>query len=421
MEGLQDGLQVVPAQVGHERRQRLVVVRLQKRGHAGHGADIGLELPAPGGAALEDERRIERVGAVVDPLAQRLAARPPEGRAQAFAVFDGHDPPAEVGEHLVDAPEQAVGHHGVQALPVVVDDPPDVAQVVLPSLEQGLVDVALVELGVADQRDHAPLGQVLGRPALEPHVVLGKAGEAGHGDAEADRTGREIDVVHVLGARRVGLRPAERTEAFQVVPALLSQQVLDRMEHRARVRLDRDPVVRLEHVEIERRHHGDQRGARGLMPADLQAVSVFAQVVGVVDHPAGQPEDLLFQLAKTRQPAIGRAGPPGFRLRCRGFAHGRLGHRSGRRPGRRAGIAATKAPPVLSTRFGATSSPGGRPFEGSRNGPAGDRPARHRGFEESRPRGTRWDRGPGSSRGSKAAPALEQCSGIQLDKSSKQL
>jgi hypothetical protein len=43
----------------------------------------------------------------------------------------------------------------VEALAVVVDDPPQVADVVLRALDDRLVDIAFVELGVADQRDEA--------------------------------------------------------------------------------------------------------------------------------------------------------------------------------------------------------------------------------------------------------------------------
>ena len=94
-------------------------------------------------------------------------------------------------------------------------------------LDQGLVDVALVELGVADDGDHAAgLGAFAHQP-LQLNVVLHQAGEGGHGDAESDRAGREVDVVGVLGARRIGLRAAERAEALQPLARLLAEQILD--------------------------------------------------------------------------------------------------------------------------------------------------------------------------------------------------
>jgi hypothetical protein len=45
------------------------------------------------------------------------------------------------------------------------------AQALLPALQHGLEDVALVELGIADQRDHAAFRTVK-TPPVRPHVVL---------------------------------------------------------------------------------------------------------------------------------------------------------------------------------------------------------------------------------------------------------
>src|SRR3546814_4599017 len=51
------------------------------------------------------------------------------------------------------------------------------------------------------------------------------------------RAGREVDVVDVLGARGVGLRATEAAEVLHLVAALVAEQVLDGVEHRARMRL----------------------------------------------------------------------------------------------------------------------------------------------------------------------------------------
>ena len=78
------------------------------------------------------------------------------------------------------------------------------------------------------------------------------------------------------------------------------------MEHRAGVRLHRDPVRRAQDIEIQRRHQSGQRGGGGLVPADFQTIAVGAQMVGVVDHPTGKPQDLAFKGAKQLQfPAPG--------------------------------------------------------------------------------------------------------------------
>ena len=57
--------------------------------------------------------------------------------------------------------------------------------------------------------------------------------------------------------------------------------------------------------EVERRHDRRQRGRRGLVAADLHAVAAVAQMVGVVDRPGGEPEDLLLELGENRQARIG--------------------------------------------------------------------------------------------------------------------
>src|SRR5437660_1272482 len=82
-----------------------------------------------------------------------LAALLANGGFEQFAVLQRLDAPAAARENLVEAADHAVGGRRVEALAVVVDDPPQVADVVLVALDQRLVDIALVELGVADQRD----------------------------------------------------------------------------------------------------------------------------------------------------------------------------------------------------------------------------------------------------------------------------
>ena len=256
-----------------------------------------LQPLAPRRAALEHQRRVERVGAGVDPLLELFAARLAERGLLQRAVLQDHHVPAEILEELLVALPQALAHHGVEALPVVVDDPPAIAQALLPAFEQRLEDVALVELGVADQRDHAAFGTIRS-PAVRAHVILRQRGEQRLRDAEADRAGGEIDVVGVLGARGIGLRALVAAEVLELLARLLAEQVLDGVEVRRGVRLHRDAVLRPQHVEIERRHDGGERGGRRLMAADLDAVLALAQVVGVVDGPARQPEHLAFEFAQ---------------------------------------------------------------------------------------------------------------------------
>src|SRR5918994_2170500 len=181
----------------------------------------------------------------------RVVIRRPSSSSER-AVFERHHLPAEGAEDRLEAVVQALAHDGVEALAVVINHPPGVAHALLPALEQRLEDVALVHLGVADEGDHATLRAVL-RPAAGLHVILDEAGEERLRDAEADRARREIDVVRVLGARGVGLRALVAAEGLELVPALVAEEVLDGVEDRARMGLHRDPILRPQRGEIERR------------------------------------------------------------------------------------------------------------------------------------------------------------------------
>ena len=297
LEGLQDRLQVVAAEVGHEAGQRRIVVPAHDVERIGVDGEVVLQLAAPGLAALEHQRRVEHVGAVVDPLLEALAAGLGEGTLQELAVFQQHYFPAEVLEQARHLHEQAIGDHRVEALAVVVDDPPAVLEPVLPVFEQCLVHVAFVDLGIAHDADHAALGPIRA-PALGVHVVLHQAGKAGLGDPEAHRSRGEIDVSRILGARGIGLSTAEGAEILQLVEALVAEQVLDGMEHRAGMRLDGHAVLRPKDVEIERGHQRHERGRGGLVPTHLQPVAAIDLVVGMVDHVARQPEHLALELAQ---------------------------------------------------------------------------------------------------------------------------
>jgi hypothetical protein len=95
-----------------------------------------------------------------------------ECRLQLLSVFECLHPPAHVGKQLIETSEQPIAYHRVQALAVVVHHPPEVAHIVLPTFQQGLEHIALVQLGVAHQRHHAALA---GLVVPRPHVVLHQA------------------------------------------------------------------------------------------------------------------------------------------------------------------------------------------------------------------------------------------------------
>ena len=109
-------------------------------------------------------------------------------------------------------------------------------------LDQAFVDIAFVEFGIADQRDEAAAVSLV-HLAVGGEIILHQAGEGGDRDSEPDRTGREIDRDLVLGPARIALHPAEAAEILELFEALRAEQIVDRVEHRPAVRLDRDPVV----------------------------------------------------------------------------------------------------------------------------------------------------------------------------------
>ena len=138
------------------------------------------------------------------------------------------------------------------------------------------------------------------------HIILHQRGEQRLRHAQAHRAGGEIDVLAVLGARRIALRAFVAAEVLELLPALAAEQILDGVIDRARMRLHRHTILRPQHAEIERGHDGGERSRRCLMSADLQAVVAGAQVVGVMDGPAREPQHLLFKLAQETKLVRGR-------------------------------------------------------------------------------------------------------------------
>jgi hypothetical protein len=245
-ESLDHAGHIVAAEIGHQRQQFLVAARFDQARHRTLIADLVVEPLAERSTALEAQRRIDLVRTIVDPGLQCSSAGLGKSRLHQPAVLHDHHVPAKVAEHGFELLPQTLAHHGVEALAVVVDDPPGVAQPVLPAFKQGFEDIALVHLGIADQRDHAAFAAVL-HPAVSRDVVLHQRGEQRLRDAEADRAGGEIDIVDVLGARRIALRPLEAAEVLELLARLVAEQILDGVEHRARMRLHRDAVFRLQH------------------------------------------------------------------------------------------------------------------------------------------------------------------------------
>ena len=101
------------------------------------------------------------------------------------------------------------------------------------ALDQRFVDIALVEFGIADQRDEAAAIR-FGHLAVRGEIILHQAGEGGDRDAKADRASREVDRDLVLGPAGVALHAAEAAEILQLLDALAAEQIMDRVEQAAR-------------------------------------------------------------------------------------------------------------------------------------------------------------------------------------------
>ena len=322
VEGFVEYFEVVSGEVRHQLVQRLVRILLQQRLHPWLVAEVGKNPLAPHRTAFENKRGVEAVRTLVNPLPQGRASRFPERLLQPPTVLQRHHPPAHHAEEVVNLPEKPVRDHGIEALPVVVNDPPGVAQPVFPALVERLENVALVEFRITHQRDHPPRWVVFGTTQFfELHIILHEAGEGRDRRAQPHRTGREIHIVCVLGARGVRLRPAIAAELLQILLCLVAKQVLNRVEHRTRMRLDGNPVLWTQHIEIQHRHDRCQRCGRGLVPADLEAVRFFPEVVRVVDHPRRQPEHLALQFRQCPECDLGIF----HRLRGTSVAHGESG------------------------------------------------------------------------------------------------
>ncbi len=79
---LDQGFDVVAAQIGHQRAEFGVVQRVDDTGARLRAAQIGQQHLTPRGAALERQRRIQAVRAVIDPTPKVLATVAGERRLQ---------------------------------------------------------------------------------------------------------------------------------------------------------------------------------------------------------------------------------------------------------------------------------------------------------------------------------------------------
>ena len=276
---------VVAAEVAEGRAQLDVAQLIGERGELGAAPREALAQLRRLGA---QQALVLLVRHLVDAAPQGVPARALEQTLEPSPVLDGDHLPAGRLEHPGQAAERDVRHHAVERLPVQVHHPEHLAEARDPRVSDRFPDRALVELGVAEQRDLATA-----RGGLEA-VVLEIAARHGPPDrrrrADADRARGVVDRVRVLRPARVALEPAERAQRLEVRLLEPAQQVVDRVQHGRRVRLHRHLVLRAQLGEPERRHQAHHRGARGLVAADLHPGAVLTHPVRVVDDRGGEPE-----------------------------------------------------------------------------------------------------------------------------------
>ena len=284
-EGIEECGHVMAAEIGDDRHAGLVVIRAQR--HLNLGRRSVEEPLASRGRVQAEDRLVLLVRHGVQPGPQCLTAGFVEGPPQALAVLDLHHVPARSGELRRPLPDPHSRDHAIQGLPVEVDDPRHVAETRGHRIRDGLPHVSLVQFRVTDEGHET---RVPARAEVRIHVPAGGCGEERSRRAQTDRSGGEVDAVRVLRPRRIRLQAAEGPQSGQVRRVEVAEQVVDRMQDRGGVRLDAHAVRCVEMGEPQGRHHRDQRGARGLVTADLQPVDIGAVVVGMVDHPGRQPQ-----------------------------------------------------------------------------------------------------------------------------------
>ena len=156
--GLGDGDEVMAAHVADQRLKRLVRAVREEPVER----DVGLALARGDqrlphrGRGQADERVVLGIGHGLEPRPETLAAGPGEGRVKPRAPAQLDDVPARGGEPRAELAPPRIGDDAVEALPIHVHDPQEIAQLGERVLEQRLPHVALVELRVAEHGDEAP-------------------------------------------------------------------------------------------------------------------------------------------------------------------------------------------------------------------------------------------------------------------------
>ena len=222
---------------------------------------------------------------------RRRNSAPPlalEESLQTAAVLDRDHLPAGRLEHPRQASERDVGHHPVERLAVEVHHPQHLAQPRHPRIGDRLPDRTLVQLRITQQSDLASHRRRL--EAMRLQIPARHRAPHRRRRAEAHRPRGVIHRIRVLRPRRIALQAPELAQRLEVALVQAPQQIVDRVQRRRGVRLDRHPVLGPQLREPQRRHQRHHRGARGLMASHLHPGAVLTHPVRVMDDRRGQPQ-----------------------------------------------------------------------------------------------------------------------------------
>ena len=104
----------MPAQVGHQGRQAVIVKAVEQLCHMRLTANVRDQSFAPRRTALISEHRKIGIGTIFNPVLKRFSTRPRERRALQLAVLQRNNTPAAGFENIIKAPEHAVRGRAVQ-------------------------------------------------------------------------------------------------------------------------------------------------------------------------------------------------------------------------------------------------------------------------------------------------------------------
>src|SRR5262245_66182639 len=99
----------MPAEIVHQGRQLGVAALFDQSADVALVAYLVIETLPPGRSTRKNERRVKLVRAIVDPLAQCLAARLLERCLLQRAIFEDDYLPSEIVEELLRSEERRVG------------------------------------------------------------------------------------------------------------------------------------------------------------------------------------------------------------------------------------------------------------------------------------------------------------------------